>query len=318
MEFKVDFKCSDSTMRADFGVVTELSESQKRAYEQQLEESESQIAGCRAEIDGYKTEIDGYKTEVEALEGRVEDYKTEVEECRSEIESLEGRISVAYNDGKKAEYDAFWDVYQRNGGRSDYSRAFAGAGWTEDTFDPKYNISPAISATRMFDTCYVKDLAKELRDRGITLSTSNTVRTDYMFSNAKTTTVPPLDIRKANINEYMFYRAESLKTIECLTISDDGSTVFGTRFFALCYALENITIDGKIGCDLDIRYSPLTKESIENIFWSLSSEASGIVYLSKENVDKRYETTEGANDGSISEEWYSLWLNRPMWYYQLV
>lgn len=330
MEFKVDFKCSDTAMRVDLGAVTDLSESQKTVYEQKLRDSEmkaesykTELEACKSENEALGNEIEGYERDVEGYKAEIESCKTEIEGYKAEIEALEDKADTAYNDGleqgKRQEHDGFWDVYQRNGGRSDYSRAFAGAGWTEDTFYPKYNIAPRSSATRMFDSCYLKDIGKTLRERGITLDTSSTERTDYMFSNAKTVTVPALDIRKATINEYMFYRAESLKTIERLVISDDGSTVFGTRFFNMCYALENITFDGAIGCDLDIRHSPLTRESIDNIFWSLSTEVSGCtVYLSRANINKRYETSEGANDGASSEEWRGLWLNRPMWYYELV
>lgn len=44
--------------------------------------------------------------------------------------------------GKQAEYDAFWDAFQRNGRRKDYQYGFAGSGWSELIFKPKYKIAP--------------------------------------------------------------------------------------------------------------------------------------------------------------------------------
>jgi hypothetical protein len=38
---------------------------------------------------------------------------------------LKQDFDEVYDAGKQAEYDAFWDVFQNNGNRTDYARAFA-------------------------------------------------------------------------------------------------------------------------------------------------------------------------------------------------
>ena len=43
-------------------------------------------------------------------------------------------------DGRQAEYDEFWDAFQQNGNRTDYHFGFAGKGWRDETFKPKYDI----------------------------------------------------------------------------------------------------------------------------------------------------------------------------------
>ena len=48
--------------------------------------------------------------------------------------------AALFEAGKKAQYDAFWDRYQDYGDRRDYTMLFAGAGWTPETFKPKYKI----------------------------------------------------------------------------------------------------------------------------------------------------------------------------------
>ena len=43
-----------------------------------------------------------------------------------------------YDAGKQSEYDRFWDSFQQNGTRANYSFAFAGVAWTDETLQPKY------------------------------------------------------------------------------------------------------------------------------------------------------------------------------------
>lgn len=47
---------------------------------------------------------------------------------------------VGYAVGEQNAYDAFWDAYQQNGERTNYTQGFSGYGWTDETFKPKYPI----------------------------------------------------------------------------------------------------------------------------------------------------------------------------------
>jgi hypothetical protein len=47
-------------------------------------------------------------------------------------------ISQGTEIGKQEEYDRFWNVYQQNGTRTNYSYAFAGESWTDEAINPKY------------------------------------------------------------------------------------------------------------------------------------------------------------------------------------
>ena len=53
-----------------------------------------------------------------------------------------------FQEGKKSQYDEFWDNFQENGNRTVYVSCF-GSGWTADTLKPKYTIKP-INANMMF------------------------------------------------------------------------------------------------------------------------------------------------------------------------
>ena len=50
------------------------------------------------------------------------------------------KIDEVYKQGKKSQYDEFWDSYQHNGKRTDYESAFCGSGWNPENFKPKYPI----------------------------------------------------------------------------------------------------------------------------------------------------------------------------------
>ena len=47
------------------------------------------------------------------------------------------KITGVFEAGAKSEYDKFWDAYQENGYRNDYSYAFSRRGWIDVSFKPK-------------------------------------------------------------------------------------------------------------------------------------------------------------------------------------
>jgi hypothetical protein len=69
-----------------------------------------------------------------------------------------------------------------------------------------------------------------------------------------------------------------LKTIRNFKIKEDGSQKFNASF-TNSTALENITIEGTIGNDFDIHWSPLTHDSIMSIINHLQTKTSGTFTL---------------------------------------
>lgn len=88
-----------------------------------------------------------------------------------------------------------------------------------------------------------------------------------------------------------------------------------TNAFNDCTALEELILSGSlVRGGLDLHWSTkLNKASIESVINALSDTTSGLaITLSKAAVDKAFETSEGANDGSTSAEWDALGgINRP-------
>ena len=55
------------------------------------------------------------------------------------LDDMAESIPKVYDAGKKSQYDEFWDSYQENGTCTNYNYAFYGRGWTNKTFNPKYD-----------------------------------------------------------------------------------------------------------------------------------------------------------------------------------
>lgn len=207
-------------------------------------------------------------------------------------------------DGKQAEYDAFWDSYQDNGNRTDYSHAFGGLGWNNDTFKPKYSIAPT-NAYMIFRQCdcdfgdFEGDLVSYLGSLGVSLDFSNAINTGYLFALAsKITHIGEINAKGTGSNtvfDCCFQNCYALKTIDKLTFNQGKTAEFGTASFLNCTALENVIMEGVIANNgLNLQHSTkLSKASLENIIGCLSKDASGkTVTFSKTAVDNAFTEAE--------------------------
>ena len=227
------------------------------------------------------------------------------------------REQVAYNSGRKAEYDAFWDAYQ-DASAVDCGSRFSGRGWNDRTFKPKYNIpnnAPYISSfNRLFANCGITDLAQILNDCGVKLDFTQVTRTDQMFYWATwLTRVPELDLRNVTMTNSMFSTAISLVTIEKLIVS--ANTPFDNAFFD-CQALENIVIEGELAYpNISFAQSAkLSKDSMKSIIDALSDKVSGnyTLTLSTDAVYKEFPHPKYPG-AELSDEWYDLVATKPNW-----
>lgn len=206
-------------------------------------------------------------------------------------------LQAKYNEGKQAEYDRIWDTLQNNGDAAGanyyykFSYSTNGVGWTDENFNPKYPIITSASITG-----------------GMALFYTNKNITD--------TKVPIVVL--GSTAQSMFVSAEKLVTIRELSVH--AGVTFSTTFQG-CYELTNLTMSGTIGqSGLDLQHSKkLSKASIESVIEHLSTTTSGLsVTFSKTAVNKAFETSEGANDGSTSAEWTALANTRSNWTINLV
>ena len=231
------------------------------------------------------------------------------------------KVEQVYDAGRQAEYDAFWDAYQENGNRIDYSNAFSGSGWTRETFKPKYDI-PARSNLYMFfySSGIEGDLDEILREVGITFNTL-AGSSNYAFANTKFTALGEVDLSGTRNNGgQMFANNKYLKTIRKLIFAE--TTILAINAFTEASALENITIEGTIACDIDLHWSTLlTEESITNIINHLSDTTSGkTLTLSATAIYNAFGASpkdwdgDGNEEGWIgSTEWVDLVSTKPNW-----
>lgn len=197
-------------------------------------------------------------------------------------------VTKGIEQGKQSAYDEFWDSYQSNGNRTDYARAFEGAFWNDERFKPKHSVGNAQNCNYMFRYSNIKDLsslsigwctgayalcreAANLELMGNIYLAGNTSISQGFHSCSKLTKIGVLRVGAGTNLEYAFYN---------------------------CTALKEVTFTGTIGTSLGIGDSPLNRASIESIISCLSDTATGkTLTLKSGQVDKAFETSEGAADG---------------------
>lgn len=168
----------------------------------------------------------------------------------------------------------FWDVYQDNGNRTDYAQGFAGVGWKDEIFKPKYDIRPT-NAYMLFQNAQIEgDLVSILSSLGVVLDTSKATNTMYMFAGCTNITRIGVIDFTASVNSVAtdsFARGcTNLQRIEKFVIN--ANTKFAANTFNACPALQYIGFEGAISNSIYLQYSPLlTAECIQGIIDHLAT-----------------------------------------------
>lgn len=226
-----------------------------------------------------------------------------------------------YEAGKQAQYDEFWDGLQENGNRFNYQYGFVG--WPDKAFYPKYDIVLGVGyngAYAFYDN-RCEDLAQRLEDCNVILDTSKCGDIYQMFAFYRGKRVPRIDCSSSmNYNrgaQYLFSNVYNLETIDALVLQEDTKLDY---IFNNCTTLKNITIEGVIGQNLDMKSCGyLSKDSIISIINHLSDNKSALTLtLSAMAVDFAFETQPNHGDGASTEEWLELRATKPYWIISLV
>lgn len=146
--------------------------------------------------------------------------------------SYDEGYTEGYKKGRDDEYDAFWDSYQKNGGRTSYAYAFYSSRWNNEIYNPKYPILPT-NSNSIFNTSYITD------------------------------TKVDIDLTGAGTNTAGMFQYSKLEKISKLIVIE--STGY-SNCFTSCSALKKISFEGIIGKNISFSDCPnLSAESIENI-----------------------------------------------------
>lgn len=228
-------------------------------------------------------------------------------------EEMPDGVAEVYDAGKKAEYVAFWNSYQNNGNRASCGNAFAGEGWNDETYNPPFSMQPTYSYA-MFYGSRIYDIYKGGK---VSIDFSQSTEVGNLFSNSLVRFIDVLDISSATAINTLLYRAQELSTINKLVMHERITSA--TNTFSYCSALVNVIIEGVIPISIDIHWSPLSHDSIVSIISHLSDTVTGqTLTLSKAAVNKAFETTTSANDGSTSPEWLAFVASKPNWAIALI
>ena len=195
------------------------------------------------------------------------------------LDDMAAEIPKVFEEGKQAEYDAFWDALQDYGNKEgrNYHYKFCYNLCDDRTFNPKYPIICSEANTSASNMFYY-----------------NTLITD---------TKVPIIVLGTNIAGFA-YRAYRLVTIRELNLNKN--TKFNANSFQNCTALENFNVTGTIGQNgFNVQWSTkLNKASIESIINALSAKESGLtVTLSQTAV----------NNAFTAEEWEALEATKTNW-----
>ena len=237
-------------------------------------------------------------------------------------EEMAAGVNEVFAAAIKREYDRFWDTFQQDGKRTDYKNGFFGPNWTDETFQPKYDLV-CTDCNSMFCNVCINDIKGILEKRGIAFDTSacpnvNSMFYTTQFAKDKPTNLPAVDVSNVSNINAVFYGQSQVTAIELLNVQENAMF---TRAFYGCTGLVDLTITGTIGGDgLDLsRSDALSKTSIENVINCLSANTSGkAITLSVTAVNKAFEASVGVADGSTSAEWAALANTKPNWTINLV
>ena len=204
-------------------------------------------------------------------------YNAGYEKGKSEAEAADATAAYEQGvaDGKQAEYDAFWDVFQDYGEPKNYAYMFAYSAFTDENYNPKYPIR-CLSATAMSGN-YMFNYSK-ITDTKVDIICGNNHTMAGTFANSTIETIPKFVVLETN----KF-----------------------TNTFQNCKSLKNIAIEGVIANNISFAESSLlSKASIENIISCLSSTTSGLtVTLSKTAKEAAF----------TDEEWATLIATKSNW-----
>jgi hypothetical protein len=210
--------------------------------------------------------------------------------------------------GKKAECEAFWNsAVNADFSSVDGTYRFAGSCWNDETFKPPKKITLYGNCNACFYACKVTDITPYIGFRGV-----DSFSQAFSYSKIKKVSHIYVDVSKA-VSLSSTFTNGAVEWVEGLTVGEN--TKFSSTFNSAS-KLTHIIFYGTIGqngmnmssCTL------LDKDSITSIINVLSTTTSGLsVTLSKSSVNKAFETSVGANDGSTSAEWLNLVSTRSNW-----
>ena len=244
--------------------------------------------------------------------------------ANSIAEKFEVIADSVYKNGIIDERKRFGINYQHNGNRFNYSYAYAGSGWTEETFFPELDIVVTESAIYMFYQNQIEGLdlrPKQFKEKyGVNIDLSRATNRTQMIAWSNVVALGTIDaMSTTNGLYYSCYGASKLKIIEKIIMpAEDDTTINVGYAFDSCIALEEVYFDGVIAVSINFQWCPLIKASLENIGEHLSTTATGkTVIFKKSAVNAAFGVN--VDDVSTYTDEFNEWRNsRKNWTFNYV
>lgn len=222
---------------------------------------------------------------------------------------------MGYSEGQTAEYDRFWDAFQLSGNRTDYQNCFSGEGWTDETFQPKYDII-STNGYMLFRRCGLQDLGATIRKNGKRVAIDHNYLQFTFQQSQQLEVIEGIELKTPLIYiSGAFAYCPKLRKIQTLPIAENATTLE----FENIPLLEEISFSGVIPVSLSFQHSTkLSKASIRSIIDHLSATATGkTLTLSRTAVDNAF--GDGSEfSGTDGPEWGELIETRANWTIALV
>jgi len=132
-------------------------------------------------------------------------------------------VNYGFDEGKQAEYDAFWDAYQQNGARTNYQCAFGGSGWNVETFKPKYDIVPTDAVMIFRNNAMTNDLVEILEKLGVKLDFSNCTNMQYAFYSAQFERVGEIKLNPKALGTEQMFNISNITTVDKIVLPDNNT-----------------------------------------------------------------------------------------------
>jgi len=176
---------------------------------------------------------------------------------------LKADIDGVYDKGKEDSLKEFWGKLLNYGKQKSYYCGFRGYAWTNDTFQPMYDIY-ASNSTSMFAEAYLlTDLSACLDKHKVKIIFSNASTNHfYCFDNSYLEKIPYLTMPTSSRAYGWFRNCKKLVEVEGLYCNENNEY---TDTFLNCEKLTRIIFDGVIANNINISYSPLDSESIVSL-----------------------------------------------------
>ena len=230
--------------------------------------------------------INQLNSDIQAIKSAIVGSGVEIAEG-TKIEEYADKVVEVYEAGKKAEWDAFWDSYQQDGAKLNYTQAFYSTRWNDINYKPKYPLICS-SCQSMYNSSRI----------------SNTIQN--------------IDISGCTNTQYLFGYVTTLITIPKLIVSE--STPFKDTFIS-CSNLENLIIEGEVGQNgFNVQYSKkLNGKSIVSIIEALSSEKSGLTVTLSQTAKNNMTFPITSEQSKVTyDSWENLIATKSNWTISLV